>query len=151
MSEERRKKLSAKEYLGQLEELDININQDLERLEEMKLDACCSGGIDYSKERVQTSISGDKLSGAVTRYVSFNEQINTEIDRFADAQEQIISEIRGLHDTHYIQVLFKVYVQFKSLKVAADEMKMSYQYVRNIHKQALEAFESTYSNLNYLT
>lgn len=151
MSEDKRKKLSAKEYLGQLEELDININQDLERLEEMKTDACSPGGIDYSKDRVQTSISGDKLGGQVTRYVTLNEYINAEIDRFADAKEQIISEIRGLHDTHYIQLLFKVYVQFKSLKVAADEMKMSYQYVRNIHKQALAAFESTYSNLYYLT
>lgn len=148
---EGKKKLSAKEYLGQLEELDIKISQDLERLEEMKTDACCPGGIDYSKDRVQTSISGDKLGGQVTRYISFNEYINTEIDRFADAKEQIISEIRGLHNTHYIQLLFKVYVQFKSLKVASDEMKMSYQYVRNVHKKALAAFEKTYSNLRYLT
>ena len=31
---EGKKKLSAREYLGQLEELDIKINQDLERLED---------------------------------------------------------------------------------------------------------------------
>lgn len=148
---EGKKKLSAREYLGQLEELDINISQDLEQLEEMKRDACSTGGIDYSRDRVQTSISGDKLGGQVTRYVTFNEHINAEIDRFADAKEQIISEIRGLHDTHYIQLLFKVYVQFKTLKVAADEMKMSYQYVRNVHKKALAAFESTYANLYYLS
>lgn len=150
MSEEK-KKLSAREYLGQLEELDIKINQDLERLEEMKTDACSTGAIDYSRDRVQTSVSGNKLGGQVTRYISFNEYINAEINRFADAKEQIISEIRGLHDTHYMQLLFKVYVQFKNLKVAADEMKMSYQYVRNIHKKALAAFESTYLNLYYLT
>lgn len=144
------KKLSARQYLGQLQELDININQDLERLTEMKINACNPSGIDYSKDRVQTSISGDKLGSAVTRYVSFNTQINAEIKRFVDAKNQIISEIRGLHDRNYIQLLFKVYVQCKSLKVAADEMKMSYQYVRNIHKQALAAFESTYSDLHYL-
>lgn len=148
---EGRKKLSAREYLGQLEELDININQNLERLADMKTNACNSSGIDYSKDRVQTSISGDKLGGSVTRYVSFEAQISTEIKRFVNAENQIISEIRGLHDGNYIRLLFKVYVQFKSLKVAADEMKMSYQYVRNIHKQALAAFENTYSNLHYLT
>ena len=98
---EGKKKLSAREYLGQLEELDIKINQDLERLEEMKTDACCPGGIDYSKDRVQTSISGDKLGGQVTRYISFNEYINTEIDRFADAKEHTafyFAEILSLRD-----------------------------------------------------
>lgn len=148
---EGKKKLSAREYLGQLEELDIKINQDLERLEEMKTDACNPGGIDYSKDRVQTSISGDKLGGQVTRYVTLNEYINAEIDRFADAKEQIISEIRGLHDTHYIQLLFKVYVQFKSIREAAGEMKISYSYAVELHKKALKAFSETYKNLYYLT
>lgn len=148
---EGKKKLSAREYLGQLEELDIKINQDLERLEEMKTDACNPGGIDYSKDRVQTSISGDKLGGQVTRYVTLNEYINAEIDRFADVKEQIISEIRGLHDTHYIQLLFKVYVQFKSIREAAGEMKISYSYAVELHKKALKAFSETYKNLYYLT
>lgn len=144
-------KLSAKEYLEQLEELEINISQNLEQLAEMKADACNPGGIDYSRDRVQTSVSGDKLGVVVTRYVTYNEHVNAEIECFTDAKNKIISEIRGLHNRNYIQLLFKVYVQFKSLKVAADEMKMSYQYVRNIHKQALEEFENVYSNLHYLT
>lgn len=108
------KTLSAREYLGQLQELDTNINQDLERLNDMKNNACSTGGIDYSAERVQTSPSGDSLCKAVTNYVDFNEQINREIDKFSDAKEQIIKQIRGLHNARYSQVLFKVYVQFKS-------------------------------------
>ena len=87
----------------------------------------------------------------MTRYVSFDEQINAEIDRFVDAKNQIIDEIRGLHVNNYIQVLFKVYVQFKSIKVAASEMNMSYPYVREVHKKALAMFEETYKNLHYLT
>lgn len=144
------RKLSAREYLEQLEVLDTNINQDLERLSDMKTNASCSGAIDYSKDRVQTSLLGDKLSNDVARYVDFEEQINAEIDRFVDAKEQIIQEIRDLRVKNYIQVLFKVYVQFKSIKVAATEMGMSYQYVREIHKKALKTFEQTYKNLHYL-
>lgn len=146
-----KKVLSAREYLGQLEELDIKINQDLERLEEMKTDACNPGGIDYSRDRVQTSISGDKLGGQVTRYVTLNEYINAEIDRFADAKEQIISEIRGMHHKHYINILYKIYVQFKSIREAAGEMKISYSYAVELHKKALKAFSETYKNLHYLT
>lgn len=145
------KKLTARQYLTQLQELDTNINQDLERLEDMKTNAYSTGGIDYSAERVQTSPSGDSLCKAVTNYVDFNEQINREIDSFSDAKEQIIKQIRGLHDARYSQVLFKVYVQFKTLKVASGEMGMSYQYVRNLHSAALTRFEEIYDNLHYLT
>ena len=100
---------------------------------------------------MQTSPSGDSLCKTVTNYVDFNEQINREIDKFSDAKEQIIRQIRGLHNARYSQVLFKVYVQFKSLKVASGEMGMSYQYVRNLHKAALTKFEETYNDLHYLT
>ena len=145
------KKLTARRYLEQIQEFDIYINQDLERLEEMKVNACSTGAIDYSKDRVQTSPSGDTLCKQVTNYVAFNDEINAEIDRFSDAKEQIIKQIRGLHNARYSQVLFKVYVQFKSLKVASGEMGMSYQYVRNLHKAALTKFEETYNDLHYLT
>lgn len=144
------KTLSAREYLGQLQELYTNINQDLERLDDMKTNACSTGGIDYSAERVQTSPSGDSLCKAVTNYVTFNDEINAEIDRFSDAKEQIIKQIRGLHNNYFNQILFKVYVQFKTVKQASKEMKKSYNYTVELHNKALAAFEETYKNLTYL-
>ena len=143
-------KLTAKQYLEQLQELDTNINQDLERLDEMRVGATCIGSIDYSRERVQAS-SSEGLSDEVIRYIALDEHINEEIDRFINAREQIIKEIRGLHVNNYIQVLFKVYVQFKSIKTAAFEMGMSYAYVRELHRKALEMFEKIYKNLQYHT
>lgn len=144
------KTLSAREYLGQLQELDTNINQDLERLDDMKTNACSTGAIDYSKDRVQTSPSGDTLCKQVTNYVAFNDKINAEIDSFADAKEQIIKQIRGLHNNYFNQILFKVYVQFKTVKQASKEMKKSYNYTVELHNKALAAFEETYKNLTYL-
>ena len=73
-----------------------------------------------------------------------------EIDQFADAKEKIIRQIRGLHNKDYVRVLYKVYVQYKSLKVAAAEMKRSYNYTIEVHRKALEAFEKVYSDLVYL-
>ena len=144
------KTLSAREYLGQLQELDTNINQDLERLDDMKTNACSTRAIDYSAERVQTSPTGDSLCRQVTNYVDFNEQINREIDSFSDAKEQIIKQIRGLHNNYFNQILFKVYVQFKTVKQASKEMKKSYNYTVELHNKALAAFEETYKNLTYL-
>lgn len=50
------KKLTARRYLEQIQEFDIYINQDLERLDDMKTNACSTGAIDYSKDRVQTTM-----------------------------------------------------------------------------------------------
>lgn len=144
------KTLSARKYLEQLQTFDIYISQDIERLDDMKANACSTGAIDYSAERVQTSPSGDGLCRQVTNYVAFNEKINAEIDRFVDAKEQIISEIRGLRDKNYVHVLYKVYVQFKTVKQASKEMKKSYNYTVELHNKALAAFEETYKNLTYL-
>lgn len=144
------KKLTARRYLEQLQELDTNINQDLERLDDMKTNACSTGAIDYSAERVQTSPSGDSLCKAVTNYVAFNDEINSEIDRFCDAKNLIIKQIRGLHNNYFSQILFKVYVQFKTVKQASKEMKKSYNYTVELHNKALAAFEETYKNLTYL-
>ena len=145
-----KKPLSAKVYLGQLALIDEQINQDIERLDELKQSARSTGSFDYSRERVQTSPVGDKLCSDVSRYVDLDNQINAEIDRFVDAKEQIIREIRGLRDVNYIKVLYKVYVQFKSVKVAAQEIGKSYHYTSELHKKALNAFEEQYENLYYL-
>jgi len=146
----KKKSLSAKKYLEQLQELDININQDLEELQDMKINMCSLGSIDYSKDRVQSSPAGDTLCKGVVNYVMRDEEINAEIDRFTDAKKQIIKEIRGLHNANYIKILYKVYVQHKNLKVTAGEMHKSYQYVREVHKKALAEFKKTYKNLHYL-
>ena len=66
MGEEKRTGLTARKYLAQLEELDINIHQDREILEEMKTNASGLNGVDYLREKVQTSHTGDFLGNAVT-------------------------------------------------------------------------------------
>ncbi|MCM1119357.1 MAG: hypothetical protein NC543_08360 [bacterium] len=145
-----KKGLSARKYLEQLQEIDICINQELEQLEEMKSGAGGVGAIDYSKDRVQTS-PVNAIERRVCSYVDFEERINAHIDQFVDAKEQIIAEIRGLHHKHYISILFKIYVQYKSIREAAGEMKLSYRYAVEVHKKALKAFEDIHKNLHYIT
>lgn len=148
---EKKKSLSAREYLKQLEVLDMQINEDLIELSDLKNSAMSTGSIDYSRDRVQTSTVGDRLCSDVARYTDFDEHINTEVDCFVDAKRQIIREIRELRDKNYIQVLTKIYVQFKSVKTTSQEMRKSYNHVVNLHSKALKEFEKKHPNLHYLT
>lgn len=142
-------KLTAKEYLEQLSVLNEMIDQNIERLDELRELAGSTGGIQYG-ERVQTSPSGDELEKKVVKYVQLEQEIDSEIDMFVDAKKKIIKEIRGLHNKDYISVLYKVYVQFKSVSETAKEIGKSYSYTAELHRNAISVFENTYKNLSYL-
>jgi len=140
--------MKAKEYLQQLQRLDTVINQKIRELNDLRLKSQSTGSIDYSKERVQTSPSGDasfvKLIG---RIVDLKAEINAEIDVFVEEKHKIINQIQGLKNPDYIALLFKRYVEFKKFEVIAIEMNFTYQYVLNMHGYALKDFETTYKNL----
>lgn len=140
--------MRAKEYLQQLRRLDTVIDQKIKELDDLKVKSTCIGGFDYSKERVQTSPSGDApYVRTVSRIVDLNEEINREIDDFVDLKHKIINQIQGLANTNHIKLLFKRYIEYKRLEVISVEMNYTYQYTKELHGHALQEFERTYPNI----
>lgn len=111
--------MKAKEYLQQVKMIDVQLDQDKDR----------------QSEATQTDKS--------------KEQISKEIEKLIMIKNQVIHEIMGLHNVDYVQILYKIYVENKTLKESAREMKRSYNYVLNVHKKALAAFEEAHENLYY--
>lgn len=144
------KKLTAKQYLDQLRVIDTKINQKMEELADLMTAATSTGAIDYSKDRVQTT-PHNAQENRICKYVDLDAEINREIDEFVDIKHRVTKEIQELNVDYYIKILFKVYVQYKTVKDAADEIGLSYQYVRDLHKKALKAFEELHTDLHYLT
>ena len=139
--------MKAKDYLKQIEILDKCIDQKQIELDELHLLAESTGGIQYG-EKVQTSSRGDALERKVVKCVQLEQEIDEMIDRFVDLKHKIIDEIQELSEVKHIDVLFKRYVQYKSLEQIAVEMNYSYPYVRELHGYALADFERTYKNLH---
>lgn len=135
--------MTAKKYLRQIEKLDRCIRQKENEYYAL-LDA--TGGISYG-ERVQTSQKGDSLEKRVIAVMELEEEINDSITSFILLRHRIIDEIQELTVTKHIDVLFKRYVQYKSLEVIAVEMNYSYPYIKELHMCALKEFERTYPNL----
>lgn len=140
--------MTAEQYLRQIEVLDIQIQQDIEQLEELKVRARGVGAIRYDRNRVQTSPS-DRLCSDVCSIVTMDQKINDEIDHFYDAKQLIIKQIRGIRDPDLMQILYKRYVQYKMLKTIAMEMGISYNTVLAKHQKALAQFEVSY-DLEYI-
>lgn len=141
--------MTAQEYLTQLQNINAAINQDIHRLEEMRSRATFGSAIQYDRDRVQTS-PHDTMSDAVISIVDMDARINQKIDRYAEAKEQIIDQIRGLHDALYTQILYDVYVMGLTLRQTALEIDRSYNNILHHHKKALDAFEKEYAPFSYL-
>ena len=143
--------MNARQYLEQLEALDSKIYADVELLKEKKIRITGGGAIRYDKDRVQTSLTDSKLERDVCEVVAFEEKINERIKQYDQAKEKIIKQIKDLNVAIYIDILFRVYVQYKTLKQASNEMNKSYKYVRNKHDEALSEFEKMHQPLEYLS
>ena len=132
--------MKAKEYLRQLEDIDTKTKHKLEEIDSLKALAssitACSDG-----ERVQASMSGDKIPKIVAKYVDMENKINEQIDGYIDLRHKIIDEIHNLNNGLYIKILFKRYVEFKSLEEIAVETGYSYQHIRRQHGYALLEFQ----------
>ena len=140
--------MKAKEYLQQLQRLDTMINQKIKELGDLRLMSQSVGGIDYSKERVQSSPSGDApFVKPVLRMIELEQEINAEIDRFVDEKHEIINQIQALQNPTHIDILYKHYVEFKRLEIVAVEMNFTYQYIVELHGTALKEFQLTHENL----
>lgn len=140
--------MKAKEYLQQLQRLDIVINQKIKEAHDLRLKSRSVGGIDYSKEKVQSGPAQDapfvKLIG---RIVDLEAEINAEIDFFVDEKHRIINQIQGLQNVNHIALLYKRYVEYKKFETIAVEMNFTYQYTIELHGFALKEFQTTYENL----
>ncbi len=140
--------MRAKEYLQQLQRLDTVINQKLKELDDLRAMSTSIGSVDYSKERVQTSMSGEaQFVKVIDKMIELDREISREIDTFIDEKHKIINQIQSLKNADYISLLFKRYVEFKKFETIACEMNFTYQYVLELHGHALQNFEETYKNL----
>ena len=139
--------MKAKDYLKRLKRLDTIIRQKQQEITDLRLTASSTGGFDYSKERVQSSPSGDApFVRPVLKIIELEQQINAEINKFIAEKHKIINEIQSLKKSDYINLLYKRYVEYKSLEQICVEMNFSYDYIKHLHGYALQCFEDKFLN-----
>lgn len=135
-------KKTPKEYLRQLRTAEIKIEQKEEELERLKssLESISTG---TDSERVQTT-PRDKVSEDVPQMVDLKREIESDIKELLILKNKIINEIQSMDNPVYINILYKRYVQYKSLEEIAVEMSYSYTRLRHLHGRALQGFKKKY-------
>lgn len=132
-------KKTPKEYLRQLRTAEIKIEQKEEELERLKSSLeSISAGTDG--ERVQTT-PRDRLSEEVPIIADLKEEIKSDIKALLILKNKIINEIQSVDNPVYINILYKRYVQYKSLEEISVEMNYSYRQILRLHGLALQEFK----------
>lgn len=137
------KHLAAKEYLqrGRL------IHSQIKRLYEKRLnymDKATSITASLTPVKVQTSHSGQQMENAIIGMVVTQEEIENKIVEMQMMQQNLIQEIRRIHELPYEQMLYKVFIERKHPDEARKEINLTKwkgQYNRNfLLRDAIDAF-----------
>ena len=111
----------------------------------LKADLYGIGSIDYSKDKVASSSGGEAaFTHLLERGDKLSEEIAEEIGQLWTLRNEMIEKIEQLPDDRYRNILFKRYVEYKSIEQIAVEMNYNYPYIVELHGYALRAFEKLY-------
>lgn len=147
--------MTAKEYLNQIRLLNLKIDQKMEEKADLMSRAMGNHSPVLSKDKVQSSISGDRMSNTIDRYVDLEKEIDDLIDRYVDKRDMIINQIHQLEDPRYVELLQLKYVgrrggdgrmHYMRLEEIACIMKKpsgmpyTYGHIKSLHGEALKQF-----------
>lgn len=141
--------MNVKEYLGQIEDLDIKIDQRIKQREDL-LARAYSITVANDPNKVQSSGSVDTIGNVVSMAVDIENEINELIDLFISLKNKIISEIQtmycGKNTVKYRRILYKRYVEYKDFYKISDEMNYDYKWTCKLHGYALQEFDKIRNN-----
>lgn len=135
--------MTAKEYLLQIKEQKQNIRKQEEYIQRLR-DSLTIAGISYDKERIQSSSDPDKFAKIFGQIDEEEQRLEDMKTRFVNTRVKIINQIHELDDIKHQDVLYQVYVDDKTLKKASFAMSFSYEYVKELHLAALQAFDQKF-------
>lgn len=124
-----------KEDLNSIIRLNDRIESKLRQKDELKSTMYNIGSIDYSKDRVQTSLV-NSTEDLIIKIVDFEEEITRSIDRLIDLKQEaskVIDQIDGVYGT----VLEMRYLECMRWEEIAYRLNYSIQHVYRLHGQAL--------------
>ena len=144
--------MTVKNYLGQIRQLDLMINQRIEQVEELKRIAAGIKSPEMKMSMVQTSKDGDPIGKYVNKYLDTEKEIDDMIDMYVNLKNKIIGEIQALPDHRMVELLYLRYIRYLRIEEIACTMKKrngnpySYDHIQRLHALSLHEFYKCHGN-----
>ena len=131
--------MNAKQYLKQAYRLNEMIISNQEELSALRESASSIPGIDYSKDKIQSSkSSGDAgFVNIISKIIELENSINADIERMFDLKNEIRSVINDVQDADEKLLLRLRYINFNTWEEICDKLYVSIRTVHRIHAAAL--------------
>ena len=139
------KVMDTKQYLNQISRLDRMIQNKLAEISQLRELAMSVSAV-KNEERVQNTPNFDKIGTAYCKIEEMEEKLDKLIDEYVDKKNLIISQIDGIENETYYEILFARYIEKKTFEKIADEMAYSWRQIIRLHGGALQEFEKKYGN-----
>lgn len=133
--------MDAKEFLRQLEKLDVLIRNKLIEKEQWR-DVALGITANMGGEKVQSSGSQQRMADAIGKCIDMEAEIDGLIDRLVDKKKAVVAVIEQLDSPTEYNVLHLRYVQFKSLQDIADHYGKDYGWATTVHGRALKGVQA---------
>lgn len=135
--------MNAKQYLKQAYRLNEMIKSNQEELSALRESASSIAGIDYSKDKVQSSkSSGDAgFVNVVAKIVELEDSINADIAKCISLKNEIRTVINNVQDADEKLLLRLRYINFKTWDEICEELYVSLRTVHRVHAAALEKID----------
>lgn len=125
-----------KQELKNIKYLDFKINSSIEELERLKSYQDLLKGIDYTKDKVQSSNKFD-ISDTIIKIVDLELQISKDINTLIKKKNELKFQIAILEPTMY-QILYLRYFKYLSWSEISSQIYYSEGYIKKLHGVALE-------------
>ncbi len=137
--------MTAKGYLGSPHSIKVQIAQ-LQESKRYFQERAASTTVPVDRIKVRSHAIADQVGAGAVKMYTLDEEISRLYSVLWRREDNIWKMINHMRNVDYMKVLFKVYVQGKTIKQASQEMGRSYNYTLEVHKEALAAFEKKYSS-----
>ena len=133
--------MTTRQYLSQNEKYDNLIHNKIIEEEQLNILSISVKSIPMG-EKVQSSSKQDPMGDMVAKIVDLRAEISKMATDFLEQKQEIIRTIEEVEDPILYDVLFKRYVEYKTLLNIADELGYSEITIKRLHLKALKEIKN---------
>ena len=133
--------MTTRQYLSQIEKYDNLIHNKIIEEEQLNILSISVKSIPMG-EKVQSSSKQDPMGDMVAKIVDLRAEISKMSTDFLEQKQEIIRTIEEVEDPILYAILFKRYVEYKTLLSIADELGYSEVTIKRLHLKALKEIKN---------
>ena len=141
--------MNIKQFLKQAYRLNELIQCNKQELDELHQLSTSLPGTDYSKDRVQTSASGDAgYTKIVEKIIELEDAIKSDVEKMLSLKLEIRNVINAVPDNEERLLLHLRYLNFMVWEDICDDMNVSMRTAHRIHSLALQSASESWHTLS---